>query len=173
MNWPEARRFVWLMSLFGHHDYRLPSEAEWEYAARAGTTAARYWGDKLDDGCAYENIGDQSLKKSEPDWLTEYAACNDGYVETAPVGSFKPNPWGLYDMLGNVENWVEDCFVASYDNAPTDGKPLTADPCAYRVIRGAAWDEKLRAVRAASRIDDAPTDRSNDVGFRVVRVARP
>jgi formylglycine-generating enzyme required for sulfatase activity len=172
VNWVEAKRFVWLMSFFGHRDYRLPSEAEWEYAARAGTRASRYWGDSIDGGCAYENIADQNLKQSEPDFLTEYANCADGYPGTAPVGSFKPNPWGLYDMLGNVANWVEDCF-SSYRETQTDGRAITSDSCENRVVRGGSWDETLRAVRAASRIDDVPTDRSNDVGFRVVRTITP
>jgi formylglycine-generating enzyme required for sulfatase activity len=103
VNWSDAQRFVWLMSLFGHGHYRLPSEAEWEYAARAGTTTLRYWGDDIDDGCAYENIADQSLKRQRPDIVPVFANCDDGYgYITARVGSFKPNPWRLYDMLGNV-----------------------------------------------------------------------
>ena len=121
ISWNEARRFVRLMSLFGRRAYRLPSEAEWEYAARAGTTTSRYWGDNNDDGCAHENIGDQSLKAEDPDMLPQYANCNDGFGWTAPVGSLKPNPWGLYDMAGNVENWVEDYCVDSLTGLPTDG----------------------------------------------------
>jgi sulfatase modifying factor 1 len=169
VNWAEAQRFVWLMSFFGRRNYRLASEAEWEYAARAGTATSRYWGDTIDDGCAYENIADQSLKRSEPDYLPEYANCTDGFANTAPVGTFKPNPWGLYDMLGNVATWVTDCFVDSYRPTPVDGTPNMSGSCAYRVIRGGSWDENLRAVRAASRIDDAPIDRSNDVGIRIAR----
>jgi formylglycine-generating enzyme required for sulfatase activity len=104
VTWYDAVRFLRLMSFFGHGHYRLPSEAEWEYAARGGTTTSRYWGDNIDDGCAYENIGDLSLKKLRPEFLEVFANCEDGFRWTAPVGSFKSNPWGLYDMLGNVRN---------------------------------------------------------------------
>ena len=118
VSWNEAQRFVWLMSRFGHDRYRLPSEAEWEYAARAGTPTSRYWGDNIDDGCTYENIADRSLKKAAPEIIPVFANCDDGYAGTAPVGSFKPNPWGLYDMLGNVTNWVNDCYINNYRDAP-------------------------------------------------------
>jgi formylglycine-generating enzyme required for sulfatase activity len=92
------------MNFFGHHHYRLPSEAEWEYAARAGTATARYWGERAEDGCAYENIAHLSLKNPPPDSIV--ANCDDGQAYTAPVGSYKPNPWGIYDILGNVAEWV-------------------------------------------------------------------
>jgi formylglycine-generating enzyme required for sulfatase activity len=95
VSWNEAQWFVRLMSFFGRHQYRLPSEAEWEYAARAGTETARYWGDRAEDGCAYENMADLSLKKVAPDIVSFFANCDDGSATTAPVGSFKPNPFGL------------------------------------------------------------------------------
>jgi sulfatase modifying factor 1 len=175
VNWNEARRFVWLMSLFGHNHYRLPSEAEWEYAARAGTTTSRYWGDNPNEGCAHENIGDRSLKADEPEMLPEYANCDDGYSWTAPVGSFKPNPWGFYDMLGNVENWVEDCYVDSYRKVSEDhkisenGSALIKDGCADHVLRGGSFASIPSYVRAAFRNDDVSTARDDDYGLRVVR----
>jgi formylglycine-generating enzyme required for sulfatase activity len=136
ISWDEAQTFIRLMSFFGRRRYRLPSESEYEYAARAGKTRSRYWGENIDDGCAYENIGDQSLKKVSPDDVV--ANCDDSYPDTAPVGSFKPNPWGLYDMLGNVLTWAQDCY-GDYREAPTDGSPNTARPCTYRVVRGGSW----------------------------------
>jgi formylglycine-generating enzyme required for sulfatase activity len=173
VNWDEAQRFVRLISLFGRGRYRLPSESEYEYAARAGTTTSRYWGDNIDDGCTYENIADRSLQKATAEWVPVYADCDDGYVETAPVGSKKPNPWGLYDMLGNVAAWTEDCYVGNYRETPTNGSPNISVPCTTRVVRGGAWGLNTQWVRAAFRKDVAPDVRSNNLGFRVARTVPP
>jgi formylglycine-generating enzyme required for sulfatase activity len=175
VSWNDATRFTWLMSFFGHGHYRLPSEAEYEYAARAGTTTSRYWGDNIDDGCAYGNIGDQSLKKQSPDLITVFANCDDGYgFTTAPVGSFMPSPWGLYDMLGNVAEWMEDCYNDDYREIPTDGSPNVNGPCVYRVFRGGSWSGIPRLVRAANRGNGAPDLRSYGlVGFRLARTTSP
>ena len=169
VSWNEAQRFVRLMSLFGHHRYRLPSEAEWEYAARAGTTTSRYWGDDPDEACAHENVGDQSLKADDPEMLPRYANCDDGYAWTAPVGSFKPNPWGLYDMLGNVENWVEDCYVDNYRKAAEDGRAYTKSGCGDHVLRGGSFDSIPSYTRAAFRNDDSASARDDYYGLRVVK----
>jgi formylglycine-generating enzyme required for sulfatase activity len=173
ISWNEARRFVRLMSLFGRRAYRLPSEAEWEYAARAGTTTSRYWGDNNDDGCAHENIGDQSLKAEDPDMLPQYANCNDGFGWTAPVGSLKPNPWGLYDMAGNVENWVEDCYVDNYGKTPTDGTAYGKDNCAEHVLRGGSFDSIPAYERSAFRNDDTSDARDDFYGLRLARTSPP
>jgi formylglycine-generating enzyme required for sulfatase activity len=170
VSWNDVQRFLRVMSLFGRRQYRLPSEAEWEFAARAGTTTSRYWGDGIDDGCAYENITDLSLKKAEPDYVV--ANCDDGYARTAPVGSFSPNSWDLYDMLGNVRQWVEDCYVDNYRDTPIDGSPNTKEPCTDRVLRGGSW-EHFPPGRAAGRYHAPPNWWSYDVGFRVVRAATP
>jgi formylglycine-generating enzyme required for sulfatase activity len=121
VNYDEAQRFVWLISFFGQGRYQLPSEAEYEYAARAGTRTSRYWGADIDDACTYENIADQSLTKKDPETVPVFANCDAGYAATAPVGSFKPNSWGLYDMLGNVSAWTDDCYVKDYRHTPTNG----------------------------------------------------
>jgi len=173
VNWDEAQRFVRLISFFGHGRYRLPSEAEYEYAARAGTTASRYWGDNIDDVCTYENIADQSLKKATPELVPVFANCDDGYAGTAPVGSKKPNPRGLYDVLGNVAAWTQDCYVDSYRGTPTDGKPNTSGSCTSRVVRGSSWYDVPRFVRLAGRVDFAPEGRSYDLGFRLARTVPP
>jgi formylglycine-generating enzyme required for sulfatase activity len=173
VNWHEAQRFVWLVSLFGQGRYRLPSESEYEYAARAGTRTSHYWGDNIDDGCAYENIADQSLKKAAPEIVPVFANCDDGYAATAPVGSFKPNPWGLYDMLGNVAVWTVDCYVGNYRVSATDGNPNTSEPCTSRVVRGGSWYYILRGVRAANRNHIAPVNRLSNLGFRLARTVPP
>jgi formylglycine-generating enzyme required for sulfatase activity len=171
VSWNEVQWFIFLMNSLGRHHYRLPSEAEWEYAARAGTSTARYWGDRVDDGCAYENMADLTVKETAPDSVV--ANCNDGQLYTAPVGSYKPNPWGLYDMLGNVSEWVEDCYVGDYTAAPKDGRAVTIQDCNQRVVRGGSWDDFPRNVRAAYRIDYAPYYQSYTIGFRLARTVPP
>jgi formylglycine-generating enzyme required for sulfatase activity len=171
VSWNDAQSFIRVMSFFGHGHYRLPSESEWEYAARAGTTTSRYWGDSIDDGCAYANIADLSLKKAA---LGDVVAnCDDGYANTAPVGSFKANPWQLYDMLGNVGEWVEDCYVNNYRDAPTDGRPNTEGACSARVYRGAYWKTNPQLVRAANRFNSSPNGWGTGLGFRVARTVTP
>ncbi len=136
----------WLAEKTGKK-YRLLSEAEWEYAARAGSDKARFWGSSPDRACQFGNVGDYSAKKKHPDW--EIHECDDGYAETAPVSSFKPNAFGLYDMLGNVWEWVEDCYNANYDGAPNDGRAWATGDCSRRVIRGGSWNNSPAIVRSA------------------------
>jgi formylglycine-generating enzyme required for sulfatase activity len=171
VSWDEVHQFARLMTLFGRRLYRLPSEAEREYAARAGTATARYWGERAEDGCPYENTADLSLKKQNPEFIV--ANCDDGYVHTAPVGKFKSNAFGLNDMLGNVAEWVEDCYVKDYAGALTDGSPVTAPDCSARVIRGGSWDSSPRDVRAAYRYNYSPGGRLDDIGVRLARTMAP
>ncbi|MBV8576674.1 MAG: formylglycine-generating enzyme family protein [Acetobacteraceae bacterium] len=171
VSWNEAQTFILLMNVFGRHHYRLPSEAEWEYAARAGTTMARYWGNRAEDGCAYENMADLSLKKASPDSVV--ANCDDGQTVTALVGTFKPNPWGLYDILGNVAEWVEDCYVANYEAARKDGSVVSTQDCASRVVRGGSWSSFPRYLRAAYRYGSTPDNRVSNIGFRLARTITP
>ena len=173
INWNEAQRFIWLMSFFGHGQYRLPSEWEYEYAARALQPTSRYWGNEIDDGCAYENIADKSLKEVEPEIAPAFANCEDGYAWTAPVGQRWPNPWGLYDMFGNVASWTEDCYSGNPSETPSDGAPNASGACTSRVIRGGSWYSVLRYDRAANRNYSAPGYRNNNLGFRLVRIIPP
>ena len=135
--------------------YRLPSEAEWEYAARAGTTTARWWGEQV--GVAKANCH----------------GCGSQWDNNliAPVGSFGPNPFGLFDVLGNVWEWTADCWNENYRGAPVDGSVWTAGDCAKRVMRGGSWSNIPVFVRSAARSrgdrSGGDFDYSSYVGFRV------
>ena len=168
VSWNEVQWFAALMSFFGRYRYRLPSEAEWEYAARAGTATARYWGERAEDGCTYENMADLDLQKAAPDIVSVFVNCSDGFATTAPVGSFKPNPFGLHDMIGNVAEWMADCYVDNYRNAPQDGSIVTTADCPSHMIRGGAWNYDTRYERAAYR-DTFAAGRNSSIGFRLAR----
>lgn len=165
VSWYDAQTFIRLMSIFGRHRYRLPGEAEREYATRAGTQTARFWGDRPEDGCGYANAADLTFHKSFPDY--PWVSCTDGYLYTAPVDAFKPNGFGLYGMLGNVWEWVEDCFVDYAKVAPADGSIVTSKKCAKRGLRGGSWWSSPGNVRSAQRGRNSPDVRSNLVGFRL------
>src|SRR5262249_46599041 len=152
VSFEDAQRYVQWLSRKTGKLYRLPTEAEWEYAARAGTTTARFWGDGRERACDFANVADftgaetLNWNKGNQDQVFQ---CRDGYANTAPVGSFRPNAFGLYDMLGNVFQWTEDCYHNSYDAAPSDGSAWTTGECKYRVLRGGSWNVSPRSVRSA------------------------
>jgi len=169
VNWLDAKAYVAWLSMKTGKPYRLLSEAEWEYAARAGTRTSRYWGDDPELACDFANVHDNVTQQYRHfDW--EPHNCKDGFVETAPVGKFKPNNFGLYDMLGNVWEWVEDCQSVNYIGAPKDGSAKVVDDCVRRVYRGGGWSGPA-AVRAAVRNSNPASYRSQLLGFRVVRPA--
>jgi formylglycine-generating enzyme required for sulfatase activity len=147
--------------------YRLLSEAEWEYVARAGTTTRYHFGDSERDLCTYGNVADLSAKEKNPGWTL--ANCRDGHVNTAPVGSFQPNAFGLYDVHGNVWEWVQDCWNGNYSGAPSDGSARTTVDCGRRVLRGGSWYSNPLYLRAASRGRGTPDFRVDYLGFRVGR----
>jgi len=179
-NWGRGRRPVinvnfqmatdyagWLTKKTGKR-YRLPSEAEWEYAARGGTATPWFWGDTQKQACEFGNVGDVSLKEEHPEWPLH--DCSDGYSRTSPVGSFKPNAFGLYDVAGNVWEWVEDCYNPSYAGAPKDGRAWVTGDCVRRIDRGGGWYNKPESVRPALRYaGDDPKRQNNTLGFRVAR----
>jgi formylglycine-generating enzyme required for sulfatase activity len=151
VSWDEAQRYVaWLSSMTGK-SYRLLSEAEWEYAARAGTTT-RY------------SFGDDEAELGQYAWYRE-----NSNNRAHPVGEKMPNAFGVFDMHGNVWEWVEDCYHDAYEGAPVDGATWTTGGCAARVIRGGSWNDDPRNLRSAERDRDLAVDRASGLGFRVGR----
>lgn len=168
ISWNDAKEYVkWLSSSTGN-SYRLPSEAEWEYAARAGSTTARYWGNNPDDACRYANVADQTTNGGQS-WPTKHN-CKDGNWFSAPVASYTANAFGLYDMIGNVWEWVEDCSHDSYSGAPVDGRVWAGGNCSVRVLRGGSWLNKPDDARSAIRNWGGASSRGGFYGFRLARM---
>lgn len=170
VSWDDAGAYArWLSQQTGRR-YRLLTEAEWEYAARAGTTAARFWGDADDVSCSYANGADLTTRLRVPgaaEW--NIAQCDDGHAYTAPVGSFPANAFGLHDMLGNAWEWTQDCWNESYGGAPADGSAWTAGDCELHAVRGGSWEDSPLALRAAYRVGSPTVIRVWTRGFRVAR----
>ena len=158
VSWVDAKQYVSWLSLLTGKEYRLPTEAEWEYAARAGVNTRYSWGDDL-------GMGNANCYGCGSQWDLQ---------QTAPVGSFKPNRAGLYDMHGNVWEWVEDSWHENYDVAPTDGSAWVrgGDP-SFRVVRGGSWRNESELVRAAVRFRRNANVRFDTLGFRVARTILP
>jgi formylglycine-generating enzyme required for sulfatase activity len=167
VSWNDARSYAqWLSKKTGRR-YRLPTEAEWEYAARAGSVSARYWGEEPVQACQFANVADQSRFQT---WgFGQKHECTDGHYYTAPAGGYAPNRFGLYDMLGNAWEWTEDCWNASYAGAPADGSAWLTGDCAQRVARGGSWTTVPRFARSASRHKNSADHRDNLTGFRLAR----
>ena len=200
VNWEDAQAYVsWLSRQTGKR-YRLLSEAEWEYAARAGTITPRPWSGKVSDTCRYANGLDRApwlsvegqrlegFSFESPDLEfrnlegrvgirvanlavgdDSRAPCRDGYARTAPVGSLAPNAFGLYDMLGNVLEWTQDCWNDGYRGAPADGSAWESGDCGRRVLRGGSWFINPWFLRSANRFANPPVNRDIYSGFRVAR----
>ena len=167
VSWEDAQAYVGWLSRVTGEAYRLPSESEWEYVVRAGTTTARYWGEGEAGHCRYANGAD-----TRPDfnWRAE---CNDGHARTAPVGSYEANGFGLRDVLGNVAEWVQDCWSNSYHGAPRDGSAWESGNCDVRVLRGGSWYDFPQYLRSADRFEDYSGERVANIGFRVARTLTP
>ena len=167
VNWEDAKAYVaWLSRKTGER-YRLPSEVEWEYVARAGTRTARWWDEGESGQCAHANGADASTGF---DWGI---GCSDGYSRTAPVGSFRANAWGLHDVLGNAWEWTEDCWNGNYRSAPSDGSAWEYGDCNVRVLRGGSWNDRPGVLRSADRYGGDSGVRLNGSGFRVARTLTP
>jgi formylglycine-generating enzyme required for sulfatase activity len=157
VTWDQARRYVAWLSQMTDQPYRLLTEAEWEYAARAWTTTAYYWGDEIGTGNANCNGCGSQWDSKEP----------------APVGSFAANAFGLHDMVGNVWQWVDDCEHNDYTGAPTDGSAWTSGECNSRVTRGGSWFVPPENLRSAGRAWDSPALGYDGLGFRIARSLLP
>jgi formylglycine-generating enzyme required for sulfatase activity len=169
-SWNDARAYAaWLSNATGHR-YRLPSASEWEYAARAGGAAVLPWAD-ASGACTGANVADQSAARRYPGWAV--FGCDDGFVFTAPVGSFKANAFGVNDMLGNVFQWTEDCWRADYAGAPTDGSARASGDCSDHELRGGSWFSNPAYVRANYRNHFGADYRTSSVGIRLVRDVTP
>jgi formylglycine-generating enzyme required for sulfatase activity len=156
VSWNHAKQYVAWFSKMTGKTYRLLTEAEWEYTARAGTTTPFYWGREPGQGNA------------------NCTGCGGHqFLGTSPVGSFKPNAWGLYDMAGNVWQSLEDCYHSDYKDAPTDGSAWLTGDCSKRVVRGGSWGTDVRDLRSANRRQYSTEDRNLVLGFRVARTLAP
>jgi formylglycine-generating enzyme required for sulfatase activity len=169
--WEDADSFAqWLTTKNGDtNKFRLPTEAEWEYACRAGTDSSRYWGADSNQTCDFENVADQTAKKQ---WgWEEVHGCSDGYGATAPVGSFQANAFGLQDLLGNVWEWAMDVYNVDAYSKHSHQNPVFTDQSngVDRVIRGGNWNGGPRGVRCARRGSGLPKAMNDDLGFRLVR----
>jgi formylglycine-generating enzyme len=169
INWNDAQAYAEWLSRKTRKKYRLPTEAEWEYAARGNTITARYWGDNPNDASAYANSADNTAQ-AQIQGATSWSVhdCTDGFAYTAPVGSFKANAFGLKDMLGNVWEWTRDSYHDSYNDAPTDGSAWQGDN-KKRELRGGSWNNSPWDVRAAIRYKSDPGLRFSSFGFRLAR----
>ena len=165
ITWGQARNYAkWLSRNTGQR-YRLPSETEWEYAARGGTTTQFWWGDDVGIG----NANCRDCASQECCSAKAYSCCSHG---TVPVGSFKPNPFGVHDTAGNAFEWVEDCWTKDYRGAPDDSSAVTSGKCSSRVIRGGSFYYFNTVAKSAYRAKNRPAVKSYWLGFRVVREIR-
>jgi len=176
VNWEDARAYAdWLSKESGKR-YRLPSEAEWEYVARGGTSFPRFWGERdshegvpLSLACDYANVYDSSAVETfHFPWPN--ARCSDRSVAITQVARYKPNAFGVFDIIGNVREWVMDCHTASYAGRPEDARAWTwQGGCELKGVRGGSWASRPRNARAPARGAEPTALRQSDLGFRVVR----
>lgn len=168
IDWKDAKAYVdWVASKTGQ-PYRMLSEAEWEYVARAGKMARFTWGDNPEDACKHSNLMDSSAPKSVM-VAGKPTECSDGFETLAPAGHYPPNDFGVRDMVGNVWSWVQDCYVMPYPAGPLDGSAYESTECPRRSVRGASWATSVSRAHPTFRGRD-PEDRLSQLfGLRIAR----
>lgn len=167
VSWEDARAYVAWLNTQTRGGYRLLSEAEWEYAARADTPTPFVWGSDANGGCAFANGADATARARYSTWST--STCSDGALNTSAAGSYRANAFGLSDMIGNVWEGTQDCYAGSLDAVPSNGSANETGSCSDRVNRGGSWLSIPRYLRSAFRNGDSPSDRFDYMGFRVAR----
>lgn len=173
VSWADAEAYVeWLSQTTGK-SYRLLSEAEFEYVARAGSASRYSFGNDPGEICKFANGADQSAKTAGLPADAPYMNCTDGFPFTAPVGSFAPNNFGLHDLIGNVWEWTEDCFYDDYATARPDGAARLDGACSTRTVRGGDWFSTETSLRPAVRAKANADAHYDDIGFRVARTLSP
>lgn len=172
VSWNDAQRFC------AHFGFQLPTEAQWEYAARAGSQTSYFWGDRAEDGVGFANVNDEQARRRFKD-TGRTLLFDDGAALVTKVGSYRPNAWGLYDMVGNVLEWVEDAYVHCYPGDGADESAATGngsdggDGKTGRVLRGGSWLDSPSYLRSAARVTMEEAARRDFIGFRVVKRLEP
>ena len=169
VSWNDAAEYARWISKQTGVNYRLPSEAEFEYALRAGSATMYWWGDSVPLDLVTNTTGQGDISDTRRRWNTGFEGYKDGYWGPAPVATFKANPFGLYDMGGNISEWANDCWHGSYTRAPAGPEAWINPGCSRRVIRGGSWSSSQEQMRSAFRLAASPDARGALVGFRLVR----
>jgi formylglycine-generating enzyme len=180
VNWEDARAYLAWLNTQTDGGYRLLTEVEWEYIARGGATQNLVypWGNDPSQGCAFANVFDRTTRQAYAGMDTsgyrvfDPMDCDDGQLKTSAAGSKKPNAFGVYDIIGNVQEWVEDCYTASRDQLSESGVPPLLRDCARRLVKGGSWGTLAHNVRIAERISYPATHRDDSIGIRVARTLR-
>ena len=167
VSWNDANAYIDWLNRETAANFRLPSEAQWEYAVRSGSTSQYYFGNSGDSLCNFGNIADESAKQHFSGWSVD--SCNDGAVFTAEVGRYYANAFGLYDMSGNVWEWTQDCWNNSYNGAPVNGSAWNSGDCSKRVLRGGSWLNIAPWPRSANRSLSPRDYRDLNIGFRLAK----
>lgn len=180
VSWDDAQAYVAWLNTETQGGYRLLTEVEWEYVARAGAShnATYPWGDEPDEACSFANGFDETAMAKYAGMDTsghkvfDPLPCADGWLNTAPVGSLAPNSFGVYDTIGNVAEWVEDCHSPSHETLSETGTPAISSTCPRRVAKGGSWGTLAHNLRTAERLPYPPTHRDDSIGIRVARTLR-